>query len=822
MASESLYINLALKDSSINQQLKSINNEMKNLDSNYKKAAAGVKDFDKSEDGLNAKMKLQESLLEQTKKKLDLYNKKQQECNNTLTKVTESYAKQETKVKGLKDELTKAEQVYGKNSKEVKSLNEELKRAEKSFETKRNSVINANNALTTINTTINKTEAECRQLESEIRDLNSELDNVDGKNFNQLGNDMMDASSKAVDFGAKMTIIGEGIVNVGQSVKETGKEIVSTLGDMVEKGGEYQIELAAITTMLGEQEGAVRTWASTQADSLGMTEHQLVQVTAKNMMLAEKMGLTGKSAKDMAQNMSVVTQDLATFWDVDPTEMVNKFNSALNGSTEIMDQYGVDISVASLENSKYVKSLGKKWKALTEAEKKQARYNKILEDTAKVQGNAKKESEGFAVQSQLLKTNIGELVKMLGELLIPVLEPIVKIVGNVVDKLKIWAEENPKIAQTIMMVVGTMGIVLAVLGSLLVPIGSLIVIMGALAPAITAAGGVMAFFSASILPVIATIGAVIVIAAALCMAIKENWEAIKQATQGLIDACKPHFDALVEAFKGLWDTCVSIFNTVIQPLFEIIGIVIHKCIEFVTPIIERLIPLFTSVFNFINAAWNNILRPVFEVIMTVVKSLIEVVEPAFLVFKSVICGAMDAVLKPIQWVIDKLSELFNWIGSAKDKVSGFLDWINPFSSNEEVAINYSVKSIAPEMDNIALSGSYYNATTSKSREVTNFARGLSGTFDTHSSKVSNVNSMIEPLKLEIESTNKTVTDTLTLVAQSLMTITNELKGLKMVNLEDIIKIELNGEVKLDTNKLIGAIVPKLDKASHSYNSLALR
>ena len=93
-------------------------------------------------------------------------------------------------------------------------------------------------------------------------------------------------------------------------------------------------------------------------------------------------------------------------------------------------------------------------------------------------------------------------------------------------------------------------------------------------------------------------------------------------------------------------------------------------------------------------------------------------------FKDVICGAMDAVLKPIQWVIDKLSELFGWIGDVGSKIGGFLDKINPFKSidintninpnSEELAGVARSKSI---LTNTALSGAYYQPQTRSSKNI---------------------------------------------------------------------------------------------------------
>lgn len=316
------------------------------------------------------------------------------------------------------------------------------------------------------------------------------------------------------------------------------------------------------------------------------------------------------------------------------------------------------------------------------------------------------------------------LLKPIGESLLPLLNNLIPQIQGVVDKLKSWIQENPKIASAITIIIGVIGGLLAIIGPIITTIGMLVISLGAMSTAFAAAGGVAAFFSASILPVITVIGAVIGVVATLAMAIYSNWEGIKQATIQLIETCRPQFEAFRDSFNNLWQVIKSIYETVIKPLFKMIGQVIQYCIEFVTPIIQRLLPVFTSVFNAISSFWNNIGKPVFSAIISIIQTIGTVVKPIFDTFRDVICGAMDAVLKPIQWVIDKLSELFGWVGDVGSKIGGFLDKINPFKSidinaninpnSEELAGVARSKSI---LTNTALSGAYYQPQTRSSKNI---------------------------------------------------------------------------------------------------------
>ncbi len=86
---------------------------------------------------------------------------------------------------------------------------------------------------------------------------------------------------------------------------------------------------------------------------------------------------------------------------------------------------------------------------------------------------------------------------------------------------------------------------------------------------------------------------------------------------------------------------------------------------------------------------------------------------------------MNAVLNPIQWVIDKISSLFSWISKASSSVGNFLEKINPFSRSIDAEVNATVNQ--PQIDtysmtrDVALSGSYYTPRTSLGSQVNQMA-----------------------------------------------------------------------------------------------------
>lgn len=668
MSDKKLSVSLAFQSSSFQKQVQSINKDTKLLEYEMTKLTKKGDEYVKSTEGQAKKLEILNKMYQSIQDKLTVYNNKMNATKDTLEKANSSYEKQGDKVNDLKNKLQEAEKTYGKNSEEVKKLKEQLKDAEQVFKNKANAVMNADNALKQIKTEMNKCEDEASDLTNEINQLNNEINGIDGSvgsgNFSALGNNMDEAGQKALDFRAKMAIVGEGMVEVGEKALNAGKDILEGMGELVSSGADYEIELNSIKVMLKDNEGAVREWAKQNAASIGLTENQLTLFAAKNVKLAEKMGLSGDAALEMGKNITIVGQDLATFYDVDPSEMISRFNSGLNGSTEVLDNYGIDLNVASLEQNEFFKSMNKSWNSLSEGEKRQVRMNQIMTQTADLTGNASREADSFAVQQQLLNENIKEVEQSLGMLLIPILQPLIGMVKEVVEGIKVWVEQNPELARVIMIVVSVLGALLTIFGAIMIPLGMATLAMSAFSMATLTA-------ALPILGIIAAIAAVIAILAVLYV----NW------------------DKITKFLTSAWNACITFIQNGIKGMLD-------KFTNFST-FVQNLLGGLSNFFKSIGLDWMaNLLDGL----------------------KSMWANITKWVTDSVNWLLDKLQFWKKGTDTMSTPQSGAM----PMSLQAQpMTLDSGVATFG--LDTMALSGQYYQADTFASKELSPFIQATNGT-----------------------------------------------------------------------------------------------
>lgn len=763
-----LVVNLALKSGSMKQQINSINKDIKQLQTDFKNAGAGVEDFEKTSEGLSAKLKLQQSVVEKLKDKLSIYKQEQEKCTKTLDKAVDAYQKQEQKIKSLQEKLEEAKEVYGENSVEVKKLEEELSKATKALDTKRNSVINANNSLTNMNTTISSTEAEIKAMESQINQTSSTLEELENgaseasDDIEELGNTLDEAGENSLDFNSKLSMVGQGMVELGDKATEAGKKVLGVVGDLVESGSEYSAEVAGTEFLLKNLDSTTQEVinnSSTLASTIGLTSKQYKDSATSIATYYKNMGITTEESNKLTGETMNLVADLAAITDMPFDDAMGRFKSGLMGNYEALDAFGINLSATTLENSEWVQGLGKSWNSLSDNEKMMAAYNEIVRQSGSATGLASQEAEGFGMKSKYLSERIEEVKGVIGEKLLPVLEPFIEKTATVVENIAQWVEDNPELTKTILIIVGALGAFLAI-------IGPIISFLGTLTLAVMAFNVATLPVTGTVLLVVGAITALIAIVALMII----KWDEIV--------AC---WNSFCEWSKQLWSDFTSwitskfteIKDKTLAKIQEMKEGAVNKFIEIKTSVVNRIQEMKDGVVNKFNEIKNNIATTIENIkngVSTWANNIKTSVSNAF-------SDLYDTITSPFK-------RAWSYIAGIGDKISGVISMINPFKSlsrNIETTITPEVNTlgIAPlSLDNVALSGSYYSANTRASLGATDIIRQINGGVNSIAQTTA-LESITRQFTQELNNIKSENNNSMNIIAKALESMSNAIKELKV-------------------------------------------
>lgn len=206
-----------------------------------------------------------------------------------------------------------------------------------------------------------------------------------------------------------------------------------------------------INVTFGESAEIVNKWAKTSAASFGLSETSAKRYIGTYGTMATQFGYTREQAASMGIELTKLTGDVASFYNIDEKLASIKLKSIFTGETETLKELGVVMTEANLNAYAMEKGLGKQVKQMTEHEKVALRYSFVMDKLSHAQGDFARTSDGWANSVRLLKLNLENLKIEIGNQLLPVagqglaainkgLQAISPILVGVAQTVKLYGE----------------------------------------------------------------------------------------------------------------------------------------------------------------------------------------------------------------------------------------------------------------------------------------------------------------------------------------------------------------------------------------------
>ena len=215
---------------------------------------------------------------------------------------------------------------------------------------------------------------------------------------------------------AVKTVVGFGkeCVELGSNIAEVQNVVDVAFGDMA-----YKIE----------------EFADTSIQKFGMSRLAAKKTASTYMAMAKGMGIADDAASDMAITLTGLTGDVASFYNISQELADTKLKSVFTGETETLKDLGVVMTQANLKAFALEQGITKDLSAMSQAELVGLRYNFVLKQLALANGDFARTSDSWANQTRILSMQWQEFMSIVGQSLITVLTPLVKMLNAVVSSL---------------------------------------------------------------------------------------------------------------------------------------------------------------------------------------------------------------------------------------------------------------------------------------------------------------------------------------------------------------------------------------------------
>lgn len=260
-------------------------------------------------------------------------------------------------------------------------------------------------------------------------------------NQNRLGDQVRGASQSAASSISSSVggIMKKMVAAVAASaaikaLKDIGSAAIDVASDLAEVQN-------VVNTSFGSMADKCEKFASSAMELYGISELMAKKTSSTYMAMASQMGLSSATAAQMSINVAKLSADVASFYNLSNEEAAQKLNGIFTGEGESLKSLGVLMSATNLEAYAMAQGLNKSYSEMTQGEQTALRYKYVMEQLSLAQGDFNKTSDGWSNQTKILSQRWQQFLSIMGNGLIKVLQPVLKVLNDLVAVMTEYAQK---------------------------------------------------------------------------------------------------------------------------------------------------------------------------------------------------------------------------------------------------------------------------------------------------------------------------------------------------------------------------------------------
>ena len=300
------------------------------------------------------------------------------------------------------------------------------------------------------------------KLATEMRDLVATLSQAPrvSQNLIDLTNALAKLARTGVSSGKAATSLGKSLNFFSKSAK-TAKtssfSLARAIGkvyasywmlfrafNMIKKAMDLSSELTEIQNVVdvtfGNSTDVIEQFANTAISKFGISELAAKKTASTYQAMGTAMGFSQSKMADMSVELTALSADMASFYNVSQSDVAEDLQSVFTGMTRPLRQYGLDLTDATLKEWALKNGMDANIKSMSQAKKTMLRYQYVLANTGAAQGDFQRTQMTWANQTRILVENFKALGTVIGGMFTNAFKPLVIAINNVMGKLIEFAE----------------------------------------------------------------------------------------------------------------------------------------------------------------------------------------------------------------------------------------------------------------------------------------------------------------------------------------------------------------------------------------------
>lgn len=459
--------------------------------------------------------------------------------------------------------------------------------------------------------------------------------------------------------------------------------IKSAIDGCVEVASSIEEMQNKFDVVFGDMRDEVDKWAQEYSDAIGRNKNDIKTYLADQQNLLVGFGMTRQAGAEMAEQMTSLALDLASFGNMDETASVNAMTKAVMGESEAAKTLGAVLNDSTRAQAMATLGLKGTYDKLDQLTKMQVNYQAILQQSPDAIGDCQRSLDSYESTKKRYIAKLKEIKTIVGQFFLPTYQKILSIGAKGLTMIRDWLQKLTELTDKLGGSQRVLSVLAAAFTAMLVAmnlkkIGAAINGFTKLARAIGLGHGkALAFFAVFLLLALviedfisfmrgdkSLLGTMLERAGVDCEKLRQNivgvWTKIKQAIgyigEGIRNVVVPIFEgirtAAVVAFEEIQQAVAKVAPGIAQFFKELSSGKVDK--KKWTDIGESIGRIAVGVVAVIAAVKGiSAIFGVITTVISVVKAVISVIKLAFVVVKSII-----TVIKVVGAVISVLASAF--------------------------------------------------------------------------------------------------------------------------------------------------------------------
>lgn len=497
-----------------------------------------------------------------------------------------------------------------------------------------------------------------------------------GYKVDQASEQKVEGSIKSLKSMASKVLGAVGITLSVAGIKSAIDGCVEVASSIEEMQNKFDV-------VFGDMRNEVDKWAQEYSDAIGRNKNDIKTYLADQQNLLVGFGMTRQAGAEMAEQMTSLALDLASFGNMDETASVNAMTKAVMGESEAAKTLGAVLNDSTRAQAMATLGLKGTYDKLDQLTKMQVNYQAILQQSPDAIGDCQRSLDSYESTKKRYIAKLKEIKTIVGQFFLPTYQKILSIGAKGLTMIRDWLQKLTDLTDKLGGSQRVLSVLAAAFTAMLVAmnlkkIGAAINGFTKLARAIGLGHGkALAFFAVFLLLALviedfisfmrgdkSLLGTMLERAGVDCEKLRQNivgvWTKIKQAIgyigEGIRNVVVPIFEgirtAAVVAFEEIQKAVAKVAPGIAQFFKELSSGKVDK--KKWTDIGESIGRIAVGVVAVIAAVKGiSAIFGVITTVISVVKAVISAIKLAFVVVKSII-----TVIKVVGAVISVLASAF--------------------------------------------------------------------------------------------------------------------------------------------------------------------